>query len=192
MRSYDVLIIIFVGLFLLADCTSVRLTTFRDPAFQTVKFTRIAVVGDFADLDHRQRVEAKVVEALRARRVDAIEGVSILPPTRTFTAEERQHILSERGIEGFLLIGLEEAGFISAGTEDLEKQFASLKVRLIAVANDRVAWMADSRVQNLFATTFPDSDFAKLLNAFSKKLAEKLIMDGVTAPTLGKVQSSTP
>lgn len=97
-------------LLFLFGCASTRMTSFKDPDYQNTKFKRILVVANTNDLEVRQKLEFKMVEAFSEAGVYALESYKLFPPTRELTDEEKVDLLLKNDIDAFLLISVGESG----------------------------------------------------------------------------------
>lgn len=103
----------FLLIYVLANlygCASTNMTSFTDPDFQSIKFKRILVVANVADLQWRQTIESRMVEAFRPVDVEAFESLRLFPPTRNFTNEEKIDLLNRYKIDGYITINVGESG----------------------------------------------------------------------------------
>jgi hypothetical protein len=93
---------------LLAGCPGpyvpARITSVTDPAFHSRLFTHIAVVVDTADLGWRLKLERWLAETLRSKGMNAVEGSSVMPPTRGWNAALAQSMFAARSIDAYLTL----------------------------------------------------------------------------------------
>ena len=97
-------------LLFLFGCASTRMTSFKDPDYQSTKFKRILVVANTNDLEDRQKLESKMVEAFSDIGVYAMESFRLFPPTRELTDEEKVNLLLKNDIDAFISISVGESG----------------------------------------------------------------------------------
>ncbi len=83
------------------------ITAFKDPDFATVRFRRVAVLVDTADLQWRATLERAIVAETRGRRMDAIPSTGVLFPTRVLTEAERRDVLAKSGVDAYLRLTVE-------------------------------------------------------------------------------------
>lgn len=184
---------------LLISCTQTRVVSFSDPEAKYKSYSKIVVVGDTEDLSDRLTIEDKMVETLRDNGVHAVASLSLLPPTRSFTIEEENAILTDNNIQALVLIQIADTGFfvtsepISIRTEKDEdgkettisgggteqKAYSKLRITLIDIDSGQNMWIGDADAQSFFDTDDPDWDMNYLLKASSKKLAKELIKTGM-------------
>ena len=100
----SVLIIFIVG------CASTKMTSFKDPDYQNTEFKRILVVANTSDLEDRQKLESKMVEAFTEIGVYALESYKLFPPTRELTDEQKVDLLLKNNIDSFISISVGESG----------------------------------------------------------------------------------
>jgi hypothetical protein len=104
-NSFPLLII-----FLFVGCASTKMTSFKDPDYQKAEFKRILVVANTNDLEVRQTLESKMVEAFSDIGVFAMESFRLFPPTRELTDEEKVDLLLRNDIDAFISISVGESG----------------------------------------------------------------------------------
>lgn len=109
MKSIMVSIVLLV-MFLLVGCASTNMTSFKDPDYQKANFKRILIVANTNDLQDRQRLESKMVEAFLEVGVYSLESFKLFPPTREFTNEEKVDLLLKNNIDAFVSISVGESG----------------------------------------------------------------------------------
>lgn len=97
-------------LFILVGCASTRMTSFKDPDYQKAEFKRILVVANTNDLEDRQKLESKLVEAFSDIGVFAMESFRLFPPTRELSDEEKVDLLLKNDIDAFISISVGESG----------------------------------------------------------------------------------
>jgi hypothetical protein len=73
-------------------------------------FTRLAIFAVVGDLARRQSVETLAVTRIKEETTsDAVRAIDLLPPTRTFTAEEAASQLTGAGADGVLFVILTDS-----------------------------------------------------------------------------------
>lgn len=105
--KYFLSLVFFLILF---GCASTRMTSFKDPDYQNTEFKRILVVANTNDLEDRQKLESKMVEAFSEVGVYALESYKLFPPTRELTDEEKVDLLLKNDIDAFISISVGESG----------------------------------------------------------------------------------
>ena len=200
-RIKSIALLIFV--LFVTNCTHTRVVSFTDPDSGGKLYNRIAVLANVESLSDRLAIETKMVQTLLDKGVNAVSSLSLLPPTRNFTAEQENEVFINNNVEALAVIEIRETGFhvssepLSVHTEtrkenDKEitgttvsgggterKAFGQLRVSLIDVASDKTMWIGDADAQSFFDTDNPDWDMAYLLKASSKKIAKELIKTGL-------------
>jgi hypothetical protein len=68
------------------------------------------VFANVSDLRWRQKVESRLVAALRNAGVFAVEGAQFFPPTRSFTDEEKVDLLIRSNIDGYISVSVGDSG----------------------------------------------------------------------------------
>ena len=96
--------------FILVSCASTKMTSFKDPDYQNAKFKKILIVANTNDLQDRQKIESKMVEAFTENGVFALESYKLFPPTRELTDEEKVDLLLKNNIDAFISISVGESG----------------------------------------------------------------------------------
>jgi len=89
---------------LIASCATTETTTFTDPAFRGKQFGKICVLADVSDLKYKQKLEREMAKNLASIGATVTTGSQLFPPTREWTEEQMQEILTNEGIEGYLLV----------------------------------------------------------------------------------------
>src|SRR5215467_14588533 len=91
-------------LFLTTGCATAHLTSFRDPAYSTHEFNKIAVVAVGMYLDNALAVENQVCENVAP--ASCVLGKRLLPPIRTYSSSEIGDALTQAGVDGILVVVL--------------------------------------------------------------------------------------
>ena len=94
----------------LVSCASTRMTSFKDPDYQKAEFKRILIVANTNNLEDRQKLESKMVEAFSDIGVFAMESFRLFPPTRELTDEDKVDLLLKNNIDAFISISVGESG----------------------------------------------------------------------------------
>ncbi len=110
MKLFAAFLVGLVIVVFIVSCASTKMTSFRDPAFQSVSFNRILVVANTSDLEWRRKIEGKMAQAFRDVGVFAIEGVQLFPPTRELTDSEKVKILLQNNIDAYVSVSVGESG----------------------------------------------------------------------------------
>lgn len=100
----------FFMILFLVSCASTRMTSFKDPDYQKVEFKRILIVANTNDLEDRQKLESKMVEAFSDIGVFAMESFRLFPPTRELNDEDKVELLLKNDIDAFISISVGESG----------------------------------------------------------------------------------
>lgn len=95
--------LILLSLFL-SSCATSKITAFRDPAFATKQFDSISVFSLGMTLDAAVAVEQQLCTKIKP--TPCVTGKSILPPTRQYSPEEVEVILSQSGVNAVLILTL--------------------------------------------------------------------------------------
>ena len=109
MKIYSVIFLFFLSI-LLSNCASTKLTSFKDPEYDSANFKRILVVVNTSDLEKKLQLESAMVKALKETGIYAIEGFNLFPPTREFTDEEMVARLIENKIDAYISVLVGESG----------------------------------------------------------------------------------
>lgn len=192
-------IALFIFVLFATNCTHTRVVSFTDPDAGGKLYNRIAVVANVDDLSDRLAIETKMVKTLLNKGVNAVSSLSLFPPTREFTVEQKNEVFKNNKVEALVVIQIADSGFLvtsepmSLYTETNEdgtgttvsgggtkhKAFGQLRVSLIDVESDKTMWIGDADARAFFDTFNPDWDMAYLLKASSKKIAKELIKTGL-------------
>ncbi|MCS7083022.1 MAG: hypothetical protein N2561_06780 [Bacteroidetes bacterium] len=195
---------VVVGLLLVGGfgCTSVRVSSYVDPAYrEATPPKRVVVLADLQDLAWRQSVERATAEELSRAGLEALLALEVAPPTRTWTQESLLEHLKAQGFEALVHVQLLTQGQrlesvpietvtrvyekgrpvqeIRTQTQGLEaRQYAGLGLRLYALPGGNVLWMGSAFAQNHFSLsgffTSPDYEQRYALRAAARRLAREL------------------
>ena len=91
-------------------CASTKMASVTDPTMRDKRYQRFVVFADIADLEMRGRMERRVVERLVESGSGGEISLDLFPPTREYTDVEIKDQLLERGIDGFLVLMVNESG----------------------------------------------------------------------------------
>lgn len=94
----------------IASCAETSITAFKDPAFASRVFQKPAIYVNSEDLTWRQSIEDTMVTELGKKGVIAVASMSLTPPTRTYSPEERAQVLAESDIDALIVIQIGDTG----------------------------------------------------------------------------------
>jgi len=207
MKSLATFTIVTIAIVLLAGCATTKMTSFKDPAFQSISFKRILVVANTSDLEWRRKIETRMVKSFQDIGVFAIEGVQLFPPTREPTADEKVDILIKNKVDAYVSVSVGESGVKEEyvpSTESTTKTKGSVRV-----SGDRADYAEKSTTkvdggytlskpwagfqtklfdvssgQNAWvASSFTGgnafADFSTVINSYCDKVVDQLIEDGL-------------
>lgn len=109
MKNLNILFIT-ITLALLISCASTKITSFKDPDYTKADFKRILIVANTNDLEDRQKLENRMVEAFNDAGIYAIESYKLFPPTRELSDEEKVELIIRENIDSFISIDVGESG----------------------------------------------------------------------------------
>lgn len=98
------IVLVLMGSIACTSCATSQLTAFRDPGYPARRFDRLAVFAFGMELANAVEVERQV--CLRVAPAPCVEGKRVLPPTRTYTADEATDLLTSADVDGVLVIAL--------------------------------------------------------------------------------------
>lgn len=105
-----ILLISVAALIGFGGCASTSMTSFTDPGYRTTTFSRILVVANLSDLQWRQTIESRLVQEFRENGIFAMEGMSLFPPTRDLTDQEKIDLLVQNKIDSYIVVDVGETG----------------------------------------------------------------------------------
>ncbi len=195
-------ILLAITLGLLASCASTHITAFKDPDFVGKSFHRILVIAPFSDLEYRDTAEKAFIFWFSEFSVDAISSIRIMPPTRDYSNEEFNNVLSKNKIEAVLVITLTDAftseayvpgssrtdakatlmgNYIQYSSQTrqspgyfISKPRVKFELRLFDVASGKTAWIASS-----FTKGNALAGFGTLMSSLANNTAFQLRYDGL-------------
>lgn len=98
------LTLLLAALLFLSGCTTSQVTAFRDPAYDATRFYKLAVFALGMNLGTAVAVERQLCEKLAP--TGCVAGSSVLPPTRTYSADEATRYLQRSGADAVLVAAL--------------------------------------------------------------------------------------
>jgi hypothetical protein len=180
MNSRGTLSLPVVVLALLSGCASTSTTSYRDPAFASATFHKVAVLASGMQLAERGELEGRLAGALQQKHVDAAPVIKLVPPTRQLGEEELGDMLRGQGFDALLVVQRLEAGAKlepswstilggSSANDTSERLYAAFDASLVDLASNQVAWIASSRTGGSeYAST------SDLLDSFASRTADEL------------------
>ncbi|MES2766966.1 MAG: hypothetical protein V4642_13915 [Bacteroidota bacterium] len=100
--------------FVISSCTLPprvpQMTAFKDPAYFAKTFQCVVVFADTSDLVVRQKIETSIAEQLVNNGVCATPAYLHLPPTRTWTLEDRKRFFDSNGVDSYLVVSVKNSG----------------------------------------------------------------------------------
>ena len=98
--------------FALSGCVTTKTSSFVDPEYAHERHSRPIVWGKIAPLNDRQLLEGSIVSAFKDRKINAIKGTDVFPPTRDVTNEFITNALLESEGDSLLVVSLKEGSGI--------------------------------------------------------------------------------
>jgi hypothetical protein len=98
------ILILLLAAVVLPGCTTSTVTAFRDPAYETARFSRLAVFAHGMNLGAVVQVERQVCQ--KVAPTPCRSGRSILPPTREYSVEAAAQFLDRSGVDAVLVAAL--------------------------------------------------------------------------------------
>lgn len=92
---------------MLNSCINTKIYSMKDPAASGIVYNKLIVQMGVDKISIMQNCENAIVDALRENKVQAMPKYRILPPLRTYSAEEEATILGQNGIEAALIVTIE-------------------------------------------------------------------------------------
>ena len=160
-------------------CASIRMTSVTDPAGKGKHYQSFIVLAKLADQDMRAHVERRVAERLKEAGVEGIASLDLLPPTKEYTESEITTQLWARGIEGFLVLSVNEsrASRASAGPDTVSEgsapPTASLRTELFDVLQQKRAWISTAQAKGSEVATF------NTVAPYCDKIVEQMLADNL-------------
>lgn len=87
-----------------------KLLSFRDPAFSNATYSRVMIVVDIPDWQQGYKIEQRFVELLQNNGIKALSAIKFMPPTRTWTDDQRDQVMTANSIDGMLRITVAAEG----------------------------------------------------------------------------------
>jgi hypothetical protein len=106
LKNITYLFALFIVMQMISSCASTETTSFSDPDFLGINYSKICIYADFKDLKEKQKMEDEFVKNYSKQGIYAIAGYKVFPPTREWDEEQIQQVLMNQGIGGYLLISL--------------------------------------------------------------------------------------
>jgi len=91
-------------LFFSSGCVSSRITSFTDPNYRGVSFSRILVIANFKQAEIIKKIESLVAYEFRKRGIYAIENSSLLPPLREYSRDEKRAVFVKEGLDSYVIV----------------------------------------------------------------------------------------
>lgn len=88
------------------DGSTADISSFKDPDFPNYKIAKMAIRYSGHELNERDMVEKVFVNRFSKKEtaLETVTSLTYLPPTRTYTMEETDQILSDKGVNCIMLI----------------------------------------------------------------------------------------
>lgn len=95
---------------LIGGCAHTSMTSYIDPSYRASSFKRVLVIANISDLQWRQKVESRLVEAFRDQGIFAMESLDLFPPTRNLSDEQKVKLLLQNHIDSYIVVSVGDAG----------------------------------------------------------------------------------
>lgn len=197
-----IIALIPIIIFVFNYCAATNMTSVKDPEFRNKTYSRFLIMSTFSDLRYKKELENSFMRSLQLKNITASTGLELLPPTRTYSDEEIQKILKSYGIDGILIVALqdywESQYYIPKSTRiqgsasivgntitysqqkqnfggfNYSKPRVVFETRLIDSETGRVAWKSSSLTRgNAFA------HFSTLANSLARETVASLADNGM-------------
>jgi hypothetical protein len=110
-------LIVFCVLFTSCSTRKIDFNSYSHPDFSNKKYESIAVYYDTDNINHRTNLESVFVDELTDGEVNAVQGSILLPPIEEWSNEEKQRILKDKNIDGFITFELNLQANVDSGNE---------------------------------------------------------------------------
>lgn len=169
-----------VAVWMLSGCAATSTTSYRDPAFATATFGKVAVLASGMQLGERGELEGRLAGALQQKHVASVPVIKLVPPTRQLTDEEMEELLRGQGFDALLVVRRVDSGSRlqpswstilggSSASDTAEHLYAAFDASLVDLASNQVAWVASSQTGGSeYAST------SDLLDSFASRTADEL------------------
>lgn len=177
----------------LSACATSRVTAYKDAAAASANYSSVVVLPVGAPLEQRADLEAALCKRMVVRR--CISGLTLFPPTRTYTDQESKEIVARAGGDAVLVVqqGTDQSATYVAGytsysnfSGDAATTFtapmaipsrrALSVVSLMDAASGKVIWSGEVSTKGDGFLNVTDSAFA---SATAKEIAEALTQAGL-------------
>ena len=182
--------LLFLGIMVIG-CASVPMTSVIDPAGKGKQYQRFIVLAKVADLDMRRQMERRIVQRLEEAGAEGDASLDLLPPTREYSESDITTVLWAKGIEGFLILTVNETDrsrvSASPGTAggSSPRSRASFHSELFDVLQQQRAWASVVRTKESDVATF------KTVAPYCDKIVEQMLTDKLL-PQKGRQSRSSP
>lgn len=168
--------LLFLGITVIG-CASIPVTSEIDSAGKGKQYQRFIVLAKVADLDMRRQMERRVVQRLEEAGAEGAASLDLLPPTKEYSESEITTVLWAKGIEGFLILSVNESARspssaspgTGAGTST--RSWASFQSELFDVLYQQRAWTSIARTRESDVATF------KTVAPYCDKIVEQMLAD---------------
>ena len=93
---------------IIISCASTKITAFKDPNYEDIKFKKILIIAPFNDLEYRQITENTFKKSFTRYKINSIESLFLFPPTRKFQENDIIEIISKNEIDAILIIAFSD------------------------------------------------------------------------------------
>jgi hypothetical protein len=108
MKKMSFLLVIF-----LSGCAHTNIDSLTDPAYRNKFFEHILVLPNIRDIAIAKNVEESYLSSFWDKGIDAISGLSLIPPTRDYSADELKSVCTAHGVDAILFVTIDAAGSTS-------------------------------------------------------------------------------
>lgn len=197
---------IIISTLIISSCAgfylNLRTVSFTDEAFQSPKYEKIAVLGDFEDYFLVKSYEEAFSRVAYKEGIECRRATPIAPPTRQRTNDEIFSLLKEQSIEALVVIGFsreyqkisEIATETAVSSREIDdkvisevdgfEKYASayVKCRVFDVASGQLVWVANLG-DDKGAISMRQLEQPQRITNVSLKLMLKLLDDEITRST---------
>jgi hypothetical protein len=208
------LLVVF-SLTLAACAVTVKVASLTDPDYRDMKFKRVLVFGNFANLQIMEMMESTTVERLKEKGIYAIENYKLFPPIRQYSNEDKRQVIIKEKLDCYLVIAGKSydsgtvyipsisttnvsanasanqgRGTATTVTSDSHEQevvtSVQTEVQLYDLQNARLAWKGDVDSQIPYYGSEPMAEPDQVFKSTCGGIVDQLVKDGLVSETTNK------
>ncbi len=159
----------FCAALLLVGCAHTKVSSYKAQAADDATCTTTMVLGKIGRIEHQTMLEDAFIAKLEERKIRAIRGIDVIPPTESQSPENVVNAFARSSADCMILISLRE-GTIS------EQEY---KVAVLEKISGKNIWVGDTSTKSYVNAVVDKFTLMTTFNSLASSVVSQLVDDGI-------------